>query len=77
MVEMNRGNNTHDLNLYIPTQFLSEGHTRTKSLLLKIFYYLNSGQYPLLASIISSNIALATLILGTVLFKVNACSAFS
>ena len=48
----------------------SKGHLFNKS-------YFNSGQKPLLASIMSSKIALATFILGTVLFKVNACNTFS
>ena len=39
--------------------------------------YPNSGQYPLLASIKSSRIDLATLALGTVLDKVIACQSFS
>lgn len=47
-----------------------KGHLFNKS-------YFNSGQKPLLASIMSSKIAFATFILGTVLFKVNDCSTFS
>lgn len=50
--------------------------TISVSLICWKIYYFNSGQYSLLASIISSKTSFATFMLGTVLFKVNASNTF-